>query len=136
MQTQISRRSRQTRQEQRLGFLLRKAIQLRSIAIQQPIAALSASLAQDRDASRAQGVDIAIDRAEGYTALLGQRLGSSQPPRLQGRQNRKKAACTHRMMIVAIPDTNWQVWPCILCSLRNRWKESVVTRRREGVCTE
>src|SRR5882724_11898607 len=124
MQTQISRRSRQPRQEQRLGFLLRKAIQLRSIAIQQPIAALSAPLAQDRDASRAQSVDIAIDRAERHTALLGQRLGSSQPPRLQGRQNRKKAACTHRTIIIAIPDRNWQVWPCILCSSRktqNLW---------------
>src|SRR5882757_7574222 len=118
MQTQIRRRSRQTRQEQRLGFLLRKAIQLRSIAIQQPIAALSTPLAQDRDASRAQSVDIAIDRAEGYTALLGQGLGSGQPPRLQGRQNRKKAARAHRVIIIAIPDTNWQVWPCILCSPR------------------
>src|SRR3982074_1709091 len=117
MQTQISRRSGQTRQEQRLSFLLRKAIQLGSIAIQQPITALSAPLAQDRDASRAQSVDIAIDRTEGYTALLGQSLGSSQPPRLQGRENRKKAACAHRMMIIAIPDMNWQVWPCILCSL-------------------
>jgi hypothetical protein len=33
---------------------------------------------------------------------------------LQGRQNRKKAACAHGAMIIAIPDTNWQVWVCIL----------------------
>src|SRR3979411_1315123 len=123
MQPQTSRRSGQARQEQRLSFLLRKAIQLRSIAIQQPIAAVSAPLAQDRDASRAQSVDIAIDRAEGYTALLGQRLGSREPPRLQSRQNRKKAACAHRTIIIAIPDTNWQVWPCILCS-RGRHRAS------------
>src|ERR1700722_20230924 len=86
MQTQIGRRSRQTRQEQRLGFLLRKAIQLSSIAIDKPIA-----------------------------ALLGKRLGSSSSPRLQGRQNRKESACAHRVIIIPIPDTNWQVWPCILC---------------------
>src|SRR5882762_1754903 len=99
MQTQIGRRSRQTRQEQRLGFLLRQAIQLRSIATHQPIAAFSTPLAHDRDASRTQSVDVAVDRTEGYTALLGQRLGSSEPPPLQGRQNRKKAACAHRVMI-------------------------------------
>src|ERR1700730_3659278 len=115
MQTQIGRRSRQTRQEQRLGFLLRKAIQLGSIAIEQPIAALITPVAQDRDASRAQSVDIAIDRTEGYAAVLGQRLGSSSSTRLQGRQNRKEAACAHRVIIIPIPATNWQVWPCILC---------------------
>ncbi len=81
-EAEIGSRPAESGQEQRLGLACRQAVKPRAVAVEQPVAALGAALAIDRNAGFAQRVDIAIDRAQRDFAGIGQHLRSDAAARL------------------------------------------------------
>ncbi len=92
---QFGRRAGHPRQEERLGFLAGHPGQPRPVAVDQPDAALRPALGIDRDAGRAERLDIAVDRPLGDLELAGELAGRQLAPRLEQQQHRDESGGAH-----------------------------------------
>lgn len=82
-------------QEEGLGLVGGEAGQAGAVAVEHAVATGVARVAVQRDAGRAQGLDVPVDRADRDLQLLGE-LGSSHPaPGLEQQQDRDESAGLH-----------------------------------------
>ena len=108
-QTELGGRPGQPGEEQRLGLFAGHPCQAGPIAIDQAETAVRATLGVDRDARRAQRLDIAMDGPFGHLEL-GRELGGGQLAAcLEEEQERHEAGGAHPVTIRLIHDRTCQV---------------------------
>ncbi len=82
-QSQLGRRSRQSRQEQGLRLLAGQPGEPGPVAVDELDAAVGPTFGVDRHAGRAERVDVTMHRPLGYLELAGQHGGRRSTPGLQ-----------------------------------------------------
>ena len=94
-ETELRGRSRQSRQEERLGLLAGHPGQARPVAVDEPDPAVRPALRVDRDARRAERLDVAMDGPLGDLELLGELGGGQLAAGLEQQEERHEARRTH-----------------------------------------
>jgi len=88
-------------QEERLGFLSGHPGQARPIAVDEADPAVRPALGVDRDAGRAERLDIPMDRSLGDLELGGELAGGQLASRLEEEQHRDESGGAHAVTIAA-----------------------------------
>jgi hypothetical protein len=94
-EAEVGRRPRQPGEQERLGLAGREPGQPGAVAVEQPEAAPGARVAVDRDAGRAQGVDVPVDRAHRDLERRRQGPGREAPAELEQDEHRQEPVGAH-----------------------------------------
>ena len=94
-EAELGGRAGQPRQEQRLGLVGGHPGEPRPVAVDEADAAVRSAIGVDRDAGRAQRIDVAVDRPDRDLELLGELRGGLAAARLEEQQERDESGRTH-----------------------------------------
>ena len=94
-EAELGGRAGEPGQEQRLGLVRGHAGQPRPVAVDEADAAVRPALGEDRDAGRAQLLDVAVDGPDGDLQLTGELRRGQAAAALEQEQQVDEAAGTH-----------------------------------------
>lgn len=94
-QAQLGGGTGRSGEEEGLGLPGGEAGQPGAVAVEEAVATGVARVAVQRDARRAQCLDVAVDRAHGHLQLLGELGGGHPAPGLEQEEDRDESAGLH-----------------------------------------
>ena len=94
-QPKLAQHGRHAQDEQGLGLIRPQATEREPVAVQQPAAAARSRLGDDRDARRAECLQVPVDRPDADPEFGGERPRGRRAPGLEQQGQREQAVGAH-----------------------------------------